>query len=592
MTRRSIIAVSILDISDAGTAAQKNMRTDFKSLNQSELLPLNHAISISRIWSGTGRDVATPSLLPVNAVSFCYSVGGDPDCAGLGDQAGSILDYSSMGSTYRTQFFSTYRSSNLYFRTQNGDNKGEWNPWQRIYHTGYKPLPSDIGSPTFLGDIAFGGSSGLWTTTEFLNFLRGQGILSTATNGHWICRGSWSYGSNKTISDTSTGCGNIPLAGSLVEVVGADGFCTIRITTPTTFSSLGGDAFGGGKSTYVYIQNSKTGDYYPGWRRDYNTSNPPNANEVGAYPTNAITATPYPPGGVPWNAPTGMYYEQILNEQGNQTATNLLLQFFAHPTTGSCRAAQFRINYHNGGLFYRSSRDGYGFEDPFTKIYTEKHLPTLTELNAVSASGGDYNSVYRLGQVSTLPNDSNGAGLFSTAVGSPVGTWANHTWYEYHDYKVYTGIVRGANNALECYRVSVNNSTGSQGQFDFRLTGDFEASRNGYFNDVYIRSDIRDKRNIKFISNPLSKLQKLHGAIYEVKSPSGYSHSGGLIAQEILDAIPELVTVDKNFEGKDRYRVNYNGVIGLLVNGINKLASQHNKLTKEVSDLKKLLSVC
>ncbi|EEM2504341.1 TPA: hypothetical protein GND40_004827, partial [Salmonella enterica subsp. indica] len=80
---------------------------------------------------------------------------------------------------------------------------------------------------------------------------------------------------NKTITDT--GCGNICLAGAVIEVMGVRGAMTIRITTPTTTS-------GGGVASaqFTYINN---GDgYAPGWRRDYNTINKPTAGDVGALP--------------------------------------------------------------------------------------------------------------------------------------------------------------------------------------------------------------------------------------------------------------------------------------------------------------------
>ncbi|MEG9977731.1 phage tail protein, partial [Escherichia coli] len=34
-----------------------------------------------------------------------------------------------------------------------------------------------------------------------------------------------------------------------------------------------------------------------------------------------------------------------------------------------------KAHYRNGGLFYRSSRDGYGFEDDWAEVYTSKNLP-------------------------------------------------------------------------------------------------------------------------------------------------------------------------------------------------------------------------
>ncbi|EMX16358.1 prophage tail fiber domain protein [Escherichia coli P0302293.2] len=34
-----------------------------------------------------------------------------------------------------------------------------------------------------------------------------------------------------------------------------------------------------------------------------------------------------------------------------------------------------KAHYRNGGLFYRSSRDGYGFEEDWAEVYTSKNLP-------------------------------------------------------------------------------------------------------------------------------------------------------------------------------------------------------------------------
>ncbi|HAM0088613.1 TPA: hypothetical protein JLO79_000644 [Escherichia coli] len=42
---------------------------------------------------------------------------------------------------------------------------------------------------------------------------------------------------------------------------------------------------------------------------------------------------------------------------------------------GSCRTLQMKAHYRNGGLFYRSSRDGYGFEEGWAEVYTSKNLP-------------------------------------------------------------------------------------------------------------------------------------------------------------------------------------------------------------------------
>ncbi|EAZ3546029.1 hypothetical protein B9E32_03595 [Salmonella enterica] len=109
----------------------------------------------------------------------------------------------------------------------------------------------------FDGAVTIGGDSNPWTTAEFIVWLESQGAFN---HPYWMCRGTWSYALNKVITDT--GCGNICLAGAVIEVMGVRGAMTIRITTPTTTS-------GGGVASaqFTYINN---GDgYAPGWRREF-----------------------------------------------------------------------------------------------------------------------------------------------------------------------------------------------------------------------------------------------------------------------------------------------------------------------------------
>ncbi|EFY4858223.1 shikimate transporter [Salmonella enterica] len=126
----------------------------------------------------------------------------------------------------------------------------------------------------FDGAVTIGGDDNPWTTAEFISWLESCGAFN---HPYWMCRGSWSYADNKTITDT--GCGNICLAGAVVEVMGFRGAMTIRVTTPTTTS-------GGGVASaqFTYIDNGE--GYSPGWRRDFNTVNKPSAGEMGALSVN------------------------------------------------------------------------------------------------------------------------------------------------------------------------------------------------------------------------------------------------------------------------------------------------------------------
>lgn len=109
----------------------------------------------------------------------------------------------------------------------------------------------------FSGGVSIGEDSSPWTTVEFIAWLENCGAFN---HPYWMCKGSWDYAGNKVITDT--GCGNICLAGAVIEVMGTRGAMTVRVTTPTTTS-------GGGvpSAQFTYINH---GDgYAPGWRREF-----------------------------------------------------------------------------------------------------------------------------------------------------------------------------------------------------------------------------------------------------------------------------------------------------------------------------------
>ena len=121
----------------------------------------------------------------------------------------------------------------------------------------------------YSASYGFGGNQNAITTAQFITLLTNAGAFSQP---YWISRGSWSYASNQYINDT--GCGNIHLAGCVVEVIGTSSAYTIRVTTPTTTSN------GTNNAEFIYINNGA--DYSPGWRRQYNTKNKPTPAEIGA----------------------------------------------------------------------------------------------------------------------------------------------------------------------------------------------------------------------------------------------------------------------------------------------------------------------
>ncbi|HED3542767.1 TPA: tail fiber domain-containing protein [Enterobacter hormaechei] len=128
----------------------------------------------------------------------------------------------------------------------------------------------------------------------------------------------------------------------------------------------------------------------------------------------------------------------------------------------------------------------------------------------------------------------------------------------------------------------INNSrtaNGTDAQAYLQNDGTWVCGGNGSFNDVYIRSDRRSKRNIRRIERALDKLDRIEGVLYEIQVCGRYEQSGGLIAQDVQNVQPELVTVDHNDQsGEPRLRLNYNGVIGMLVEAVKELREEVREL--------------
>ncbi|WP_077766770.1 tail fiber protein, partial [Escherichia coli] len=215
---------------------------------------------------------------------------------------------------------------------------------------------------SFHGSISTG--AGNWTTAQFIEWLESQWAFN---HPYWMCKCSWSYGNNKIITDT--GCGLIHLAGCVIEVMGNKGAMTIRVTTPST--STGG---GITNAQFTYINHGDA--YAPGWRRDYNTKNQQPAFALGQ--TGSRVANDKAVG---WNWNSGVYDADISG------ASTLILHF--NMNAGSCPAVQFRVNYKNGGIFYRSARDGYGFEANWSEFYTTTRKPSAGDVGAYTKAESD-----------------------------------------------------------------------------------------------------------------------------------------------------------------------------------------------------------
>lgn len=101
------------------------------------------------------------------------------------------------------------------------------------------------------------------------------------------------------------------------------------------------------------------------------------------------------------------------------------------------------------------------------------------------------------------------------------------------------------------------------------------------FTDVYIRSDIRDKKNFDSIDNALDKVNTLTGLTYDVLSNTEYVKSAGLIAQDVQKILPNAVGISKNINDEDRLTLSYNAIVALLVESVKELTNRVKELEKK-----------
>ncbi|EET3007345.1 TPA: phage tail protein [Escherichia coli] len=119
---------------------------------------------------------------------------------------------------------------------------------------------------------------------------------------------------------------------------------------------------------------------------------------IGAFASGKTGNTVANDKAVGWNWSSGAYNATIGG------ASTLILHF--NIGEGSCPAAQFRVNYKNGGIFYRSARDGYGFEADWSEFYTTTRKPTAGDVGALPLSGGQLNGALGIGTSSALGGNS------------------------------------------------------------------------------------------------------------------------------------------------------------------------------------------
>ncbi|HDX4751099.1 TPA: prophage tail fiber N-terminal domain-containing protein [Escherichia coli] len=198
-----------------------------------------------------------------------------------------------------------------------------------MYSTHQKPTPLDIGALPTTGGTVSGPLSVTGGLTGSLN-----GNASTATK--------------------------LQTARSIGGVV-FDGSANINLPGVNT---TGNQNTTGNAATATKLQTARKISGVP---FDGSTDITLTAAHVAAFARRATDAYADADGGVPWNA------ESVAYNVTRSGDSYILVNFYTG--VGSCRTLQMKAHYRNGGLFYRSSRDGYGFESGWAQLYTSAHPP-------------------------------------------------------------------------------------------------------------------------------------------------------------------------------------------------------------------------
>ncbi|HAH7135017.1 TPA: tail fiber domain-containing protein [Shigella sonnei] len=214
------------------------------------------------------------------------------------------------------------------------------------------------------------------------------------------------------------------------------------------------------------------------------------------------------------------------------------------------------------------------------------------------------NAIQRGGSIITIASSSAGAGSFASQhddnVKAPIFQRLDRG-----DASVYVPLIkqRYVQGAVTfslgmlinegSWRVHVKGS-GVESNTTFYKNGDFQAGRNGNFNDVYIRSDARLKINKEeYKENATDKVNRLTVYTYDkVKSLTDrtvIAHEVGIIAQDLEKELPEAVSIS-NIGDPDKpeeiLTISNSAVNALLIKAFQEMSAKFDAMAKELAETK------
>ena len=468
------------------------------------------------------------------------------------------LEYSSKsGGGNITQFAISYGSPGNDFRMR-GRYDGSWSSWLQFLNSGnYNSY-----SPTLTG----GGASGTW------------GINVTGTAG------SISGYNNPTTSATANtiayrdSVGDITVR-ELVLNVSVQDFTPSSMVAiyPTTNQAVKVTA--SGARAFLNVPTRTGGDASGTW----------GINVTGtAGSTAVLTAS-----------------GSLTTQQGNGTV--IYTYAITNPQSGLFSASDnansiLTVNRHpgnyysqlgfssNGNLYYRNFvNTAINTSQGWQTIWTSSSLTNLNQLS----NGPGY-----------ITSSNNVVGLYSSGWG-----YDNFTWYQTSGgLAPYTGswasfLVSNHGNGSNYYNQTIIMPFWGVPQYSRReggnnvgpwtfwttenlnpnsISGNFYASGSiTAGGDVTAYSDARVKENVHTVENALDKTLRMRGVTYNRTDSDDKKTKVGVIAQEMLEVLPEVV----NQDNAGMYNVSYGNIVGVLIEAIKEQQQQIEDLKSKLDAL-------
>jgi hypothetical protein len=268
-----------------------------------------------------------------------------------------------------------------------------------------------------------------------------------------------------------------------------------------------------------------------------------------------------------------------------------------HSNQGNYHGFQVAMSYYDNNLWFRSYQGSGTFQSWAVALSNQNFT---TYIDAPNKAGTSYyqtntwmqfNGSYGLYWPSTYgahfsPND------LSTYCQFALRGSKNTYGGIYDQYSAVNGIMYDSGGNGGVYReangrwywyyhlgnacMGVNTSTTSS-SYAMYVNGNVYAT-----GDITAYSDRRKKTNIVTIDNALDKVSQLRGVFYDKIDEVEKGRQTGVIAQEINEVLPEVVTYAADV---DEYGVKYGNIVGVLIEAIKEQTSIIDNLKQRILQL-------